>query len=299
MAVPNPTNSLRIAICVGYRDILFVRKTLRAIRRHLKAGPIYIITGKAYFRFYPGSMREAYELIILDEDLLVPEMNYGRIRETMLDQGLDVRATGWYFLQFLKMGFALTKYAGERHLILDADTLPTEKRSFEENGKLLFAAKTEHHKPYFNTTQRLLGMGKSVDYSFIAEHMIIKTSIMKELIADIEKAPVEGGGWVEKIMNAADRSDPNAFSEFETYGTYVVNKYPGLYKTRVLKTWREAGKTYGRGITEKEILSLNGMYDTISVEKRDVPPFPRSLQHYAVKIVARAVCNTLSFFFKT
>ncbi len=74
--------------------------------------------------------------------------------------------------------------------------------------------------------ERLTGQGKSVDFSFIAEHMIIDVAIMQELIRRIEQSTVDGDTWYEKIINATDSAEDQAFSEFETYGTYI-NCVPG------------------------------------------------------------------------
>ncbi|GHT31135.1 hypothetical protein AGMMS49574_12370 [Bacteroidia bacterium] len=192
---------------------------------------------------------------------------------------------GWYLQQFLKMGFALSPYSKEQYLIWDADTFPLKPLHFYEKGKFIITPKTEYHTPYFKTTHAILGLDKMADYSFIAEHMIIDSNIMKQLIDAIMQSKVPGATWYEKIINAIDVKDGHeqakfAFSEFETYGTFCLQYYPGIFETRSLNTFREAGKLYGRGVTRKQLISLSKQYDTASFEVRYSPSFPRNIKHW-------------------
>ena len=148
--------------------------------------------------------------------------------------------TGWYFQQFLKLGFALSEYAKEYYLTWDADTIPLRHIDmFDAEGKPYFAMKTEYHKPYFDTMKRLLGINKIVPFSFIAEHMMFKVSLVKELISIIDNTQIEDSTWFEKVINATDFEAAKCsemFSEFETYGTYCMNCYPDAYSYHKLNT---------------------------------------------------------------
>ncbi len=92
---------------------------------------------------------------------------------------------------------------------------------------------------------------------------------MKELIKRVESSPVTGDHWVEKIINSTDPSEPNGFSEFETYGTYCGVQHPDLYQLRELRTFRNAGKLYGRGVKDKQLAVLAQKYDMASL-KNDI-----------------------------
>ena len=48
--------------------------------------------------------------------------------------------------------------------------------------------KNEYHVPYFETMKNLTDLGKTADFSFIAEHMMFKTEYMKELLNVIENS---------------------------------------------------------------------------------------------------------------
>ena len=70
-------------------------------------------------------------------------------------------------------------------------------------------------------------MGEYADFSYIAEHMMFNKNVMTEMLGDIEKSPIYGDSWYEKIINATDSTNVNSFSEFETYGNFCLNHYLG------------------------------------------------------------------------
>ena len=139
--------------------------------------------------------------------------------------------------------------------------------------------KIEYHAYYFDTLKRLIRLERQVDYSFIAEHMMFKTDIVRELTSAIEKSNVTGDTWFEKILNACDFSDgkANLFSEFETYGNYCAKYYPNLYATRTLNTFRAAGLIRGRHINEQIIERLSIDLHIASFEMQDAP-FPYNIK---------------------
>ena len=71
------------------------------------------------------------------------------------------------------------------------------------NGKPFFDVKTEYHEPYFITMKNIFPeLGKKYDYSFISEHMIINTKLMKNMINRISNNKnLIGDTWYEKIIN--------------------------------------------------------------------------------------------------
>lgn len=116
---------------------------------------------------------------------------------------------------------------------------------------------------------------------------MFKPAIMQELIKSIENSKVEGKTWIEKIINACDCKDSPSFSEFETYGTYVWNKFPNMYRTQKLNTFRSAWLIKVRLIDKKTIELLAFVLDTASFEQFHVPPLPYSIQHYRDALLKR------------
>lgn len=259
------------------QDISFLPKVFKYIRKNLiGAKKIFVITSPDNFKKLNKYLL-VYGIELIDENNLCNGLSYSSIDEILKSKGVYTR-TGWHFQQFLKMGFALSKYADEYYLSWDADTLPLSKISFfDPENNPIFTMKNEYHKPYFDTIQNLIGLGKTANFSFIAEHMLFKSSFMKELLLEIEKSSNDGILWFEKIINASVDLAYPGFSEFETYGTFVWVRYPGYYKTQRLNTFREAGMIKGRWIDDKSIERLSFDLDIASFEMFSKPPFPYNI----------------------
>jgi hypothetical protein len=160
------------------------------------------------------------------------------------------------------------------YLIWDADTILLNKIAFWDNDrKPLFAMKTEFHIPYFKTIDKLFckEVTKLTDKSFIAEHMLINKDCMLDMLAKIENNKMlKGEAFYEKIMHAIDKNDIQAsgFSEFETYGNYILKYYPHLYGTRTLRTFRDGAKLINKKDINDGVLKwISSEYDTVSFEK--------------------------------
>lgn len=279
-----------IVICLASKDYKIVKKVIRECHSFLlqsSTDVIYIITNQQNNRFFSQRLCKEYNVKILDEDTLTNGLCFASVRQALVahfKDGVNIYP-GWYFQQFLKMGFALSDYAKDEYLIWDSDTIPLHKLAFKQSDKYLFTVKTECHLPYFDTTNRLLGFGKLYDRSFIAEHMPISTMVMRELIENIGNSNIEGDVWWQKIINATSGYDEQAFSEFETYGNYCVKYHTDIFTTRPLITMRTAGMLFGRGVTRRQLALLSRMeYDTASFELRDVPAFPRNIANWMERI---------------
>lgn len=281
-----------IIICLAAKDFKIVKKVIRYCRQYLQneMEHIYVITHSDNAFFFSAKWLRKNATTILDEEKIVDGLSFRRCKELLSNHfHPDTNIyPGWYLQQFLKMGFALTTYAKDEYLIWDSDTIPLRPLLFKNDRKYLFTEKTENHQPYFDTTKRLLDLGKLHDRSFIAEHMPINVSVMYELISKIEQSEVTGTTWFEKIINATSGKDEQAFSEFETYGNYCVKYHPDMFETRPLVTMRTAGLLFGRGVTKKQLSLLHRMeFDTASFELRHIPSFPRNLANWWERIVLR------------
>lgn len=258
-----------IVICVALKDCLIVKKTIYYLRKNVEAQAIYLITAQSNFAFWSKNYLRKYGVILIDEDSLISDKETLR---AIADQHYTCSYRfGWYFQQFLKMQFALSHYAKEYYIIWDSDTIPLNRLTFINNEKMVFTPKTEYHKPYFATLETLVGYQKEVDYSYIAEHMIVNVAIMKELIQAISESSIEGGTWPVKIINATPADAPNAFSEFETYGTYCHHNYSDRFVLKGIRTFRDGGSKYSRRISKWKLNKLSESYDTISFESWHTP----------------------------
>lgn len=182
-----------------------------------------------------------------------------------------IKRSGWYIQQFLKMQYC--KLCKDKYyLIWDCDTIPIKKvNMFNNDRKPYFDVKEEYNKPYFITMEKLLPeLGKKYNYSFISEHMLIRTKIMKNLINRIENnINIYGDKWYEKIINSINIDDlPNSgFSEFETYGTFANVHYNDSYIIRKWKSLR-GGKYYynPKFFSFEDGQNISDKFDAISFE---------------------------------
>ena len=181
--------------------------------------------------------------------------------------------TGWYYQQFLKMQYAYI-CKDEYYMVWDGDTVPCRKISMfsPETGQPYLDLKHEYHPEYFGTLSKILpGFRKVIERSFISEHMLMKCEIMKALIEDIEKNDaIPGTRFWEKIINCIEPEKifDSAFSEFETYGTYVALRYPSAYKLREWHSFRLGASFFDMNtICERDFAWLGVDFDAISFEK--------------------------------
>ena len=267
-----------IVIPVVFKDFSFLKRTLKYIYTNLNPQKVYLIVDKRYLSYIPKSIFDNRKCILIDENKLIPGLSYNRIDSLLKIQNRNHTKTGWYFQQFLKMGFSLSIYCDtDYYLVWDSDTIPLRKIDFfDKNGHPFFSMKSEYHKPYFDTIFRLLALEKNIPNSYIAEHMMIESDVMRELINKINMADVIGEMWYEKILNALvdEIISPFSFSEFETYGTFCSHYYPDLYKERQLPGMRRGGLIQGRFVSERILSALAADMYVASFEIYDRPPQP-------------------------
>lgn len=256
-----------VVICVALKDCLFLRKNLFFIKKNLNPENIYIISKKRNFKLLPKDSN----IIFIEEDKLLEGLSFTRVK-SIIDKYLSNHLYGWYFQQFLKLAFALSKYAKDEYLVWDADTVPLVPLSFHnDNGQTLILPKKEYHKPYHDTIKRLFPITRTAPFSFISEHMMFDVQIVQEMLRKIELSSKEGYIWFEQCVAARNEDVLQVFSEFETYGTYCLNYHPDKLCPRHLKTFRFGSKIFGIIASMKEIESLSFDLDTVSFEIRDLP----------------------------
>ena len=214
----------------------------------------------------------SFPIIFINEKLL---LDVNKIKQLIkLKNKYAVRRSGWYIQQFLKMiyyRFCHNKF----YLIWDSDTIPIkEVKMFSSDGKPIFDVKTEYHKPYFITLNKIFPeLGKKYNYSFISEHMLINTKLMKNMIRRIAfNKNLIGNTWYEKIINCINIKDlrKSGFSEFETYGTFVKEYYKQIYDIRHWKSLRLKNGNrilYFNSNFFTDIKNISKNYNAISFEK--------------------------------
>lgn len=205
----------------------------------------------------------------IDEDKLYAGLTYENVAETLRKKGSDSKRAGWYLQQFLKMAYARI-CEDDYYLQFDYDTIPVrELKMFDEEGHPFFDRKPEYFEGYFEGVKNILGYDKKSKDSYIGEHMIFSSEIMKNMLNTIESNDsIEGKAFWEKIINAAPTdTTEEGFSEYETYGTYVEYNYPGVYVDRRIKSLRSGRIFLGDSPSREQLRWIGEKFDTISIER--------------------------------
>ncbi len=213
----------------------------------------------------------------LEEDALLP---FQDVWDVMNDHMKDLLGgdevprggVGWYYQQFLKLQLA-ERCQDEYYMTWDGDTIPCRPvQMFADDGRPYLDNKNEYHELYFTTMAKLIpGMRKLIRGSFISEHMIFQAQLVRDMIHAIDKNEnLKGASYWEKILRAIEpiQIHQSAFSEFETYGTYVALHRPDLYRIREWHSFRLGGEFFNpETICERDYLWLAKDFDAISFEK--------------------------------
>lgn len=236
------------------------------MKRHLAYKRIIVIGAE--------NLREPSAALGVDfimEDDLVEGMTLKAVRECIERRLGHGKRAGWYFQQFLKLGYA---YAcnDEYYIVWDADTVPLHKIEHMIDGCPAFTKKEEMEPAYFQTLDVLFAgdVKKYGDFSFICENMIMNVMVMKEMLDMIMRQPnLQGNYFWERILNAvSDENLPGSgFSEFETYGNYVMRYYPKMYRLRTLRGLRNGAEFFGMSPNEGQLEWAARSYDTIAFER--------------------------------
>lgn len=196
---------------------------------------------------------------------------------------------GWYLQQFFKIE-AIQLVKTDNVTIWDADCVPVSPiETQNSDGQIMYVnSSREFHPPYFENVKRLLGMDRIQDICFVIPSFPMKKIWIEELIQSIEEQ--HGMSWSESIISTTDFTLMSGFSETETLGTWVANKYPTEWASR-FGTWERYGQSrfgYARDISQTQILEIGkrNNLEIITFENWDLRGRKR-LIHKLVKIAKR------------
>ena len=261
-----------VIIPLAKKDVNFVHWVVEYVRLNfVDAQTIYIITNANLFPKLKKMERRG-ECVLIDENKMLDGLSYSTVCDTVVAKNQRPGITGHYFEQFLKMGFAITPYCKDYYLSWDSDTIPLSNIEFFREGHPLFAKKKEYRERYFEVMKEVLGIERQMDASFIAEHMMFKSSIMREIIEVMSKRSKDGNWWKSMVDCTDDtKTDENIISEFEMYGSYCMINYPDFYGFHELKSLRHAGYIRGRHINQRLLRMLAYDLDIATFEIYDSP----------------------------
>ena len=199
-------------------DYPILQKAFVGLSEFVPFRKLYIFTARQNITSLQRMLSRNVE--ILDEDEQIPGMALQSLRRLPLP-GFP-KGAGWYFQQLLKYTFCFQKQEDDYYLIWDADTVPLRPlQFFDPSGRMLFTTAKESNPYYFDNYRRLLREEPRHEFSFIAQHMIVQKSILREMLARIESNFTGDESWAWKIMRNLRGDCSNLFSEYETLGHYI------------------------------------------------------------------------------
>lgn len=194
---------------------------------HTSKNLLNFVPSKNYLLIVPDSDFELFKSItdrmfkIVPESVFVPglkEILKGKFTP------LSIGRIGWYLQQFIKLSVLKKAREYENYVIWDADNVPLKKIDFfRSSGEVEFFTGAEAHLPYFDLTQKLLGLGKIAKFSFIAQCFPCKGVWAKNFFNFIESKFSES--YQNTLLNLIDFKEISGFSEYETLGSFIYHNY--------------------------------------------------------------------------
>lgn len=247
-----------IVTCVSnsHKDISI--KSIRSLIRFSGAARYFVISSEDNNHFIRKNFLNSKNLILLNEDELFENFKKNDLAEIIKKKGGDPSRSGWYFQQFLKMEVARKSFISDYYLIWDCDTIMLERIDFfTKKGRAIFNVSKQYHKPYFDCINRM-GLKNREKYSFISEHLMIKTDFMRELIKFLDNKDQRNILWAKKVLNFVNIEDlsKSGFSEFETYGTYLLKFHKSTFSVKSIKSTRKGYSLFGDPGNKKTFICL-------------------------------------------
>ena len=169
------------------------------------------------------------------------EQGFSKVLMNKMQMLGNEKRHGWYLQQFYKIQ-ALIEAENKYLVIWDDDCIPVKRiQLFSRDHEPVYMLASEYYEPYFLTIERLLGLTRVQNQSFIIPGFPILKDWVKDFIQTIEVRH-DGFKWFEAIIASTDLSQASGFSETETLGTWVANNYPSSW-TSMRLNWERFGQS--------------------------------------------------------
>jgi hypothetical protein len=278
-----------VVLVVAGIKIDYIPFVVNNLSKHCDFDLFYVVCPeKDIIRAHLNTKALNQKIIIVDEALIVPGLSLNEVKKFLklsLKDWPEHHLPGWYFQQFLKMGFAQYLSDHEYYLIWDSDTVPTHAISFFDGDTVLLTQGNEFHKEYFDTIKTLLDTETPLTESHISQHLMVRTADMRSLIQYLNKTDAT---WWIYILSSLNGKTPFQFSEYETYSNFCLSTKPNSYRS-IKRMWFRYGRSYfGCDLTQADTSTLAALYDFVAFEDWDVGIL-RSFRSYLL-VVVRVVC---------
>ncbi|HEY4405022.1 MAG TPA: DUF6492 family protein [Xanthobacteraceae bacterium] len=208
---------LDVVIPAAAKDSETLPYTVEGVRRNLRhpIGTIFVI-GEADEMLC--EVVRGIDATFVDENTILP-MRRTDIAYTV--KGVD--RSGWLFQKLLKYaGSTLTRKS--HYFVIDSDTVLIRPQVFELEGTPVVLHADEHHEPYFQVCESLLGYPRATELSCVAHMVLFDVARLTALKKHIERrfrCP-----WFEALVRNTKINEMSGSSDYELYGQWSLSQYP-------------------------------------------------------------------------
>jgi hypothetical protein len=177
-----------------------------------------------------------------------------------IDKSRIKHRPSWIYQMMLKLFQNVTE--NDNFLVIESDCIIINKLDFFNDDKTIFyLGRDHHHPPYYTFNQKLLGIGREYDHSFISEFMMYDKKIIKELLNKTNCATIED--FLELIYQYVDGGCYP--SDYDLYGNFYYSNYSDKFETKKLN-FEMFGKFFEYWSDEiiKELLETHKDKDAVS-----------------------------------
>ena len=204
------------------KDTVTLEHCINSIRKYLKhpIGNIYIVSPS---NDITRRIATENKCIFIDESTVIKDLSKEDIHYNVV--GKD--RSGWLFQQLIKL--SVDTFAENEHiLVMDSDTFLVHSVKYLHKGRIILNTSDEYYETYFKVYRNLMKENPVSPNSFITHGMLFSKQYLSEMKQFISKRNQKNR--VEAILNNVDYSDPSGFSEYETYGNYLLRHHPTMVK---------------------------------------------------------------------
>lgn len=139
----------------------------------------------------------------------------------IIKTSFDSSQFGWVIQQIIKIQTALRFAANGNILVLDSDTILTKPTLFVKDKIQILQITREFHRQYVTQYQNFSGTNFDTGFTYVTHHQLWQRDILESI-------------WGEEKLLAwllcADQSSSSSLSEYQTYGSILVERFPERFK---------------------------------------------------------------------
>ena len=246
------SNSIIVMIPCVEKDLVLLTTCIEGVKRNV-LNPVEKISVVTNCPDLVQSVVEP-EIEIIRESTYLPE-----VIQDFIHRNIPENVQGWVSKQVIVMYCAYYSEV-DGVLTIDADTILLEQRIFLRNERQLLCPVVEYSQHDALTTYKTWqSSGQSMGISFKAHHMLLKPKIVREMFDSLGGFEQGSLKWLASTLN--DEWQP--FSEFHSYATWLLNRYPSQVE---LARWGNM-RASRSGI--ESLLSANGSINLYNELKKN------------------------------